>query len=221
MSTKQRIRRSVVAQFHHPTGLGGHVAGWIMSHRPSNLARNRWAVDLLDIQPAERVLELGCGPGVALAEIAQRVVDGVAVGVDHSPVMIRHAGRRNAAAVAAGRVQLVCAAVEDLLPADGDVPGVGPPIVRRALPGGAGRQQRRLLGSARTPPGRSPTPDAARWPSRPGHPTPLLRRNRRNVAGQRHRTRRPVRQGGYTGITSATLDLDPPAVCVRATATGP
>src|SRR5262245_23029898 len=118
MKTKEALRRRVVAQFHHPTGFGGHVAGWVMSHRRSNVERNRWAVDLLDLQPNERLLELGCGPGVALAAIAERVVGGVAVGVDHSAVMISEARRRNAAAVAAGRVQLVCAAVEDLLPVD-------------------------------------------------------------------------------------------------------
>lgn len=53
--------------------------------------------------------------GVALAALAERAIDGLVVGVDHSPVMIRHAQRRNAAAVAAGGVRLVGASVEDLL----------------------------------------------------------------------------------------------------------
>jgi protein-L-isoaspartate O-methyltransferase len=84
-----------LAQFHHPTGLGGHLAGWIMSRRPSNVARNRWAVQLLEVQPSERVIELGCGPGVAVAALATRAVRGLVVGVDHSQVMIRQARRRN------------------------------------------------------------------------------------------------------------------------------
>lgn len=35
-------------------------------------------------------------------------------GIDHSDVMVRHAVKRNAEAVRAGRVQLVCAAVQDM-----------------------------------------------------------------------------------------------------------
>lgn len=116
MTTTDRVRRVVVRQFHNPTGPGGHVAGWIMGHRRSNVARNRWAVGLLDVEADARVLELGCGPGVALAALAERANEGLVVDVDHSPVMIRDAQLRNAAAVAAGRVRLICASVKDLLP---------------------------------------------------------------------------------------------------------
>ena len=84
-----------VAQFHHPTGAVGHVAGWVMGRRSSNVARNRWAVQLLDVQPNERVIELGCGPGVAIAALATRAIRGLVVGVDHSQVMIGQALRRN------------------------------------------------------------------------------------------------------------------------------
>lgn len=123
MTTTDRVRRAVVRQFHNPTGPGGHVVGWITGHRSSNVARNRWAVGLLDVPADARVLELGCGPGVALAALAERAKEGLVVGVDHSPVMIRHAERRNAAAVAADRVRLVCAPVEDLRSVAGDERG--------------------------------------------------------------------------------------------------
>ncbi|MBG0566026.1 class I SAM-dependent methyltransferase [Actinoplanes aureus] len=103
-----------LAQFHHPTGAGGHVAGWIMGRRSSNVARNRWAVRLLDVQPADRVIELGCGPGVAVAALATRATRGSVVGVDHSQVMIRQARHRNRAAVRAGRVRLIHTPVESL-----------------------------------------------------------------------------------------------------------
>jgi SAM-dependent methyltransferase len=108
-----------LAQFHHPTGAGGHVAGWIMGRRSSNVARNRWAVQLLDMQPTDRVLELGCGPGVALAALATRAIRGLVVGVDHSQVMIRQARRRNRAAVRAGQVRLIHTPVESLSLSDG------------------------------------------------------------------------------------------------------
>jgi SAM-dependent methyltransferase len=111
---KQRLTASVVRQFHNPTGAGGHLAGWVMGHRRSNVARSRWAVGLLDVKTIDRVLELGCGPGVAVAELAARATSGLVVGVDRSAVVISQARRRNARAVRDGRVQLIVAAVEDL-----------------------------------------------------------------------------------------------------------
>jgi len=101
--------RGGTAQFHHPTGVGGRVAGWIMSVRPSNVARSRQAVEMLDVQPAERVLELGCGPGVAVAALAARATRGLVVGVDHSAVMVGQARR----------VRVTQASVENLSIDDG------------------------------------------------------------------------------------------------------
>ena len=81
-----------LAQFHQSAGAAGHVAGWIMGRRSSNVARNRWAVQLLDVQPADRVIELGCGPGVAIAALATagraRVID---VRIAGNPANRRHA----------------------------------------------------------------------------------------------------------------------------------
>jgi SAM-dependent methyltransferase len=119
MGMKQRLFHCVVRQFHDPAGPGGHVAGWVMGRRSSNLQRNRWAVKLLDVQPTDRVIELGCGPGVALAALASRATWGLVVGVDHSAVMISQARRRNAAAIDAGRVRLIHAPVERLHLTDG------------------------------------------------------------------------------------------------------
>ncbi|WP_232664710.1 class I SAM-dependent methyltransferase [Pseudonocardia sp. TRM90224] len=114
MAIKQRILRRTVRQFHEPSGPAGHVVGWVMSTRSSNVQRSRWAVGLLDVRPSERVVEFGCGPGVALAALARRADQGLVVGVDHSAVMIRQAGRRNRAAVRAGRVRLVHASVDGM-----------------------------------------------------------------------------------------------------------
>jgi hypothetical protein len=54
------------SQFGNPHGLGGRIAGWIMATRPSNKERSAWAIDLLDPQPDDAVLEIGYGPGVAI-----------------------------------------------------------------------------------------------------------------------------------------------------------
>lgn len=111
------LRAALVRQFKKPSGLLGHVVGWILAGRGSNLARNRWTVDLIAPAPGERILEVGCGPGVALQRVLAH--GGVtATGVDHSEVMIAQARRRNAKAVKTGRLKLI-------LGTTADVPGAG------------------------------------------------------------------------------------------------
>jgi SAM-dependent methyltransferase len=69
-------------------------------------ARIAWAVELLDVRPDDRVLEVGCGPGVALALVCARLEGGRAVGVDRSAVAIERTRRRNAGWLATGRLEL-------------------------------------------------------------------------------------------------------------------
>ncbi len=114
MTLRQRLLRRVVSQFMRPHGVGGQVAGWVMAHRSSNRRRNRWVVSLLDVQPTDRVLEIGFGPGLAVEELARLASQGQVLGVDHSEVMVRKARRRNASAVRAGRVDLRLGSAEAL-----------------------------------------------------------------------------------------------------------
>src|SRR5215218_1917009 len=111
---KRRAIRALMRQGGHPRGIAGRLTGWVMAHRRSNRQRNRWAVSLLDVQPSDRVLEIGFGPGVAIAELASRATRGQVYGIDHSTVMVGQASRRNAAAIRAHRVLLAHASVEEL-----------------------------------------------------------------------------------------------------------
>lgn len=109
------LDRDVVGQAHRPRGVAGRVTAWEMAHRPSNRQRSRWAVSLLGVRAADSILEIGFGPGLAVAALV-RAGAGHVYGVDHSDVMLRSAARRNAAAVRAGRVTLVNASVAQLPP---------------------------------------------------------------------------------------------------------
>jgi ubiquinone/menaquinone biosynthesis C-methylase UbiE len=113
------IVATVYRQFHKPAGFLGRVAGWIMANRPSNIERNRWTVDLLNVQPSDHVLEIGFGPGLAIAHAARLAPTGRVVGIDHSALMIEQARRRNRSAIEAGLVDLKLGGLE-LLPQLGE-----------------------------------------------------------------------------------------------------
>ncbi len=106
------LRTHLVSQFRAPRGLVGRLAGQVMAHRPSNRARNLWTVDVLDLAPAHRVLEIGCGPGIALEAVAQRVTAGEIWAIDHSALMVTEAQARNRGAVSSGRMHIVRGATE-------------------------------------------------------------------------------------------------------------
>jgi cyclopropane fatty-acyl-phospholipid synthase-like methyltransferase len=104
----------VVAQFARPTGVLGYITGFIMAHRSSNLERNEWAISLLNLQPSDRVLEIGFGPGVTIQKMSEIVTDRVIWGIDHSEVMFRQASKRNQHAITLGRVRLFLTSVSQL-----------------------------------------------------------------------------------------------------------
>jgi ubiquinone/menaquinone biosynthesis C-methylase UbiE len=107
-------RSALVQQFGKPSGVLGMLAGFIMRVRPSNRLRNARTLELLDLRPGDRVLEVGFGPGLAIARAAELASGGTVVGIDHSELMLREATRRNVEAVRAGRVELLLGSADAL-----------------------------------------------------------------------------------------------------------
>ena len=97
------LLRGLFDQFGQPSGWLGGIAGLLMSRTAND---DRWVVDLLDVQPTDRVLDVGCGPGVTLQLLANRASSVLVAGVDPSDVMLRQATRRNRGAIQQGRVEL-------------------------------------------------------------------------------------------------------------------
>lgn len=76
--------------------------------------RLRAVVRELDIQPDDRVLEIGCGHGIAAALVCEQLEQGRLTAVDRSQKMVDAATVRNAAHVEAGRAEFLVASLEDL-----------------------------------------------------------------------------------------------------------
>jgi ubiquinone/menaquinone biosynthesis C-methylase UbiE len=87
-----------------PRGAVGRAFGWMMLR--VNGPMNRRAVEALEMQHGESVLEIGCGPGDAIARLVR---DGQArriVAIDHAPDMVEAALKLNRAAVREGVVDV-------------------------------------------------------------------------------------------------------------------
>ena len=76
--------------------------------------RLRSIVDRLDIRPEDRVLEIGCGHGVAATLVCERLGAGRLTAIDRSPKMIDVATRRNEEHIAAGKAEFLVGAIEDI-----------------------------------------------------------------------------------------------------------
>jgi trans-aconitate methyltransferase len=66
--------------------------------------RIRWAVDLMDVQPDDQILEIGCGPGAGAEAICARLETGRLFAIDRSESGVDRTKRRNAKYVEAGRL---------------------------------------------------------------------------------------------------------------------
>ena len=76
--------------------------------------RLRAVVEQLDIRLDDRVLEIGCGHGVAATLVCERLDAGHLTAIDRSPKMIEAAKRRNASYIEAGKAEFLIASLENL-----------------------------------------------------------------------------------------------------------
>jgi SAM-dependent methyltransferase len=66
-----------------------------------------WAIDVLGVAGSDRLLEIGCGNGVAAALVCERLTLGRLTAIDRSAKAIATARQRNADHVAAGKAVFV------------------------------------------------------------------------------------------------------------------
>jgi cyclopropane fatty-acyl-phospholipid synthase-like methyltransferase len=61
-----------------------------------------WAVEVLGVEPTDRLLEIGCGQGEAVSLVSEKLDGGTITAIDRSQKMIETARKRNADHVASG-----------------------------------------------------------------------------------------------------------------------
>lgn len=97
------LLHALAKQFRRPSGFLGKLLGFVFRMNQEGID---WTIGLLDIRPADRVLEIGFGPGHAIRQVAGLASQGKVAGVDFSETMVRQARRRNEEAIAVGHVEL-------------------------------------------------------------------------------------------------------------------
>ena len=98
--------------------------GWVMAKAMPRMEAGLYetVAEMLDLQPDDELLDIGCGPGAFLAAKAQHVRR--VVGLDLSRVMLREAERRLADRLAAGTARLVTCSAAELPFEDGEFSAV-------------------------------------------------------------------------------------------------
>jgi SAM-dependent methyltransferase len=82
--------------------------------RPEAAQRLVWAVDTMAVGPTDRLLEIGCGHGVAVSLVCEKLNGGSIMAIDRSPTMM--ATRRNAEYVATGLASFQAASLHEADP---------------------------------------------------------------------------------------------------------
>lgn len=87
------------------------IAGFFMERKDDRIA---WAASLLEVQPADHLLEIGCGTGSLITAVAGMLASGSITGVDRSPAMIAKTARRNQAYIDNGQLTLCTGAFSEV-----------------------------------------------------------------------------------------------------------
>ncbi len=113
---------SKTGQAARPRGSIGRALGWMMLR--INGPMNRCAVEALEMQHGETVLEIGCGTGDAIARLVRAGQSRRIVAIDHAPEMVEAARKLNKLAIREGIVDVRECSVSEMPFRDGSFDAV-------------------------------------------------------------------------------------------------
>ena len=68
--------------------------------------RHLWAAKIIDPQPTERILEIGCGTGILAGQLAARLDEGCIHALDRSLSLVEKAEKKNQRHLDSGRMKI-------------------------------------------------------------------------------------------------------------------
>ena len=99
-----KLLKAIGKQMQYPKGFFGKVLfAWMT---PKTIAHARWTADLLEIQPEDKIIEIGFGNGANIKLLLQKAIRGSVTGAEISKTAIEMASKKNAKAISEGRVKL-------------------------------------------------------------------------------------------------------------------
>ncbi|MBN8191823.1 class I SAM-dependent methyltransferase [Bacillus sp. NTK074B] len=112
MNVKETFQHILDHQYGRPSGVLGWVIGenMIRQHKPETL----WTIEQLQLQENERILEIGCGAGFALKQIASLNNGHTMTGLDLSETLLQSAAFRNRKAIRQKKLSFVHGTVEEM-----------------------------------------------------------------------------------------------------------
>jgi ubiquinone/menaquinone biosynthesis C-methylase UbiE len=106
-------KKLLAAQLRQPSGLFGKFFMGNFLNK-GNAKINHLTVELLNIKPTDRVLDIGFGGGATIEEMVEKIDTGKIYGVDFSQVMVDTAKRKFKKLIQAGKVSIECGDVSKL-----------------------------------------------------------------------------------------------------------
>lgn len=116
MATEEERRITQEGNPAKPQGEAG--AQMLARMNDSHAAVTAWGLSRLTLAPDAAVLDIGCGGGATLRRLADLAPQGHLTGLDYSEVSVACSAAYNAAAIAAGRMEVRQGSVEQLPFAD-------------------------------------------------------------------------------------------------------
>ena len=98
------FRDFIASQFRKPSGwFGIFTANLMVKNNQKNYDR---LISALDLQPQNKLFEIGYGPGIGIRMVAERCATCTIHGIDFSKLMYNRASKYNKQLIETGRVQL-------------------------------------------------------------------------------------------------------------------
>jgi len=104
--------KKLAVQCRKPSGRLGRFMGKAMNSGHAKL--RRWGLSHISIKPDSYVLDIGCGGGMAIKEIASSVPEGKVYGIDYSQEMVQLSKKVNDDLIKQGIVEIIQGSVSAL-----------------------------------------------------------------------------------------------------------